>query len=38
MADTIYFIDYENVNSTGNLDFSVTEETDEIILLSTPKM
>ena len=35
MADTIYFIDYENVNSTGNLDFSVTEETDEIILLYT---
>lgn len=35
MANTIYFIDFENVNSTSNLNFSVTEETDEIILVYT---
>lgn len=35
MADTVYFIDFENVNSTANLDFSVTEESDEILILYT---
>lgn len=35
MADTVYFIDFENVNSTGNLDFSITEESDEILILYT---
>lgn len=35
MANTIYLIDFENVNSTGNLDFSIADETDEIILLYT---